>query len=249
MVSLRDGPPEGRHAVPEQHHAIGVGDEVLDRADIGFDVDVRRQVVGRLAVDERHVERKDPDFPEGPGAEEGNGLVVMDMDDRVDVGPEPENLAVEVVADTRHRLAVEQPACRDIGDDDVVRGHFLKGNFRMLGIGHAMLEVRMRLADHHVSERVVDIAAPRDHMRVAHEDGAELRIEFHPVAHPHSPPRRTPISHKFQGIERVFYCPSARATRCRSRCSGSRYRAMPRNTIAARPICCMSALLRLPIRR
>ena len=60
----------------------------------------------------------------------------------------------------------------------------------MLGVGDAVFEVRMRLADHHVSKRVVNIAPPRDHMGVANEGGAELRIEFNPFDHPASPPRR-----------------------------------------------------------
>ena len=84
---------------------------------------------------------------------------MMSMDDGVDVGPQPQDLAIQVVADAGRHVAAEQSRRRDVGDHDVVNGHLLERHLRVLGVGNPVWEARVRGADGNVAERVVHIAA------------------------------------------------------------------------------------------
>ena len=85
----------------------------------------------------------------------------MGMDDSMDVGPEPQDLAVQVVADAGRHVAVEQSRRRDVGDHDVVDGHLLERHLGVLGVGDPVGEARVSGADGNVAERVVHVAARR----------------------------------------------------------------------------------------
>src|SRR6266404_3687507 len=90
---------------------------------------------GGLAMTLRELKREHPQLLGGAGGEERDGLVVMDVDDRADVGPQAQDLAAQVVADARRHGAVQEPRGRDVGDDDVVERHLLQRHLGMLGIG------------------------------------------------------------------------------------------------------------------
>ena len=105
------------------------------------------------------------------------------MDHGIDVGPQPQNLAREVVSDTGRARAMEQPAGRHIGDHDVLDAHFLERDTGVLGISEPMREIGMPGAHHHIAERVVDVAAGGQPMRIADELGADGRIEMDGIGH------------------------------------------------------------------
>lgn len=67
----------------------------------------------------------------------------MHMDGGVDVGPQTQDLAAEIVADAGHAVAPQDAAGRNVGDDDVLELHLLERDFGMLGIGKPVREIRM----------------------------------------------------------------------------------------------------------
>lgn len=111
--------------MPEQHQTVGVLNEASNAPGIALDIDVGGQVVGGLAVDKGHIERQYARGLETTGAEVGDSVVV-NMDDRANVRALTENFSVQVVADACHRVAVEDLAGGNIGDDDVRHLHLLE---------------------------------------------------------------------------------------------------------------------------
>jgi hypothetical protein len=101
----------------------------------------------------------------------------MDVDDRADVGPQAQDLAVQVVADARRHGAVQEPRGRDVCDDDVVERHLLKRHLGMLGVGHAVGKVRVRHTDGKIPQRVVDVTARDDELRVAKQQLRDVLVE------------------------------------------------------------------------
>lgn len=124
-----------------------------------------------------------PDLGEAAAGEERDGGVVMDMDNRVDIGAKAQDLSIEIVSDTGDPLAMQKPAGGDIGDHQVIRAHLLERDLGMLGIGDPVLEIRMRRPQRHVAQRVVDIAAPSHQARIAQELLGDRRLEHNGAGH------------------------------------------------------------------
>ena len=116
----------------------------------------------------------------------------MDVDHRADVGPEAQDLPVQVVADAGHRLADQQPAGRDIGHHDVVEGHLFERDLGVLGVGDAVREAGRANPDRHVAEGVVDIAPPGDHPGIAEKQLTGCPVERHIGCHGDLPSRAPP---------------------------------------------------------
>jgi hypothetical protein len=93
--------------------------------------------VDRRAHDQREVERQDLKL--AAAGEERDALVVVDVDDRVDVGPQAQDLAIELMADARRPGAVQQPGADDLGDDEMVERRLLEGDAGVLGVDDAGL--------------------------------------------------------------------------------------------------------------
>src|SRR5262245_59581148 len=101
----------------------------------------------------------------------------MGVDDSTDVGPEPQNLAVQVVANAGRHVTVEQRGRRDVRDHDVVDGHLLERHLGVLGVGDAVGEALVGSADGNVAERVVHVAAGHHEAGVAEQLLSDARVE------------------------------------------------------------------------
>jgi hypothetical protein len=64
----------------------------------------------------------------------------MHVNHGADIGPQAQDLSIQVVPDAGRQGAVEQPRGRDVGDDDVVGGHLLQRDLGVLGVGDAVGE-------------------------------------------------------------------------------------------------------------
>src|SRR5262245_19028124 len=148
---------------------------------------MRGHVVGRLAQNKGHVERQHLDLAKAARSEEGDGGIIVHVDDRADVWAQPQNLAVEIVANAGHARAVEQPAAGNVSDDDIGQPHHYERDFRVLGVGDPVRVVMLRNPDGQIAERVVHIAAARHETRVAQKLFADLRVEVHRGRHGFAP--------------------------------------------------------------
>ena len=179
MIGLGERAAERRDAVTFHDDGAGVVDEAADRRDVQLDVDVRRQHVRWPAHDRRELDGEDAELSPGARREIGDGLVVMDVDHRVDVGPQAEDLAVELMAHARRHVAVEQPAGGHVGDHDVVARHLLERDPGVLGVDHAVVEAGGRSAHRDVAERVVDVATGDHTPGIGQQDIRDGGIEEH----------------------------------------------------------------------
>ncbi len=197
MVGLGDRATHGRDAMAQQHQQVGVMHEVLHRRDVGLDIDARRHVGRGLAENEGHVERQHLHLLEPTGTEERDRRVVVHVNDGLDVGPQAHDLPREVVPDAGDARARQDLRARDLRYDEVLRPHLLEADAGMLRVGHAVVAVvGVRGTDHHVAERVVDVAAGRHHAGVAQElldgtwiEGNGCRHRNLPLLQPASPMR------------------------------------------------------------
>jgi hypothetical protein len=110
---------------------------------------------------------------------EGDHLVVVEMDDRIDVGPQAQDLAVHLVADGGGALAGQDAAIGNVGDDKVVGLDFLEADALGLGVAHAVGMVGMRDADHHAADAAVDQPAIGDPVGVGDVVLHHPRVERH----------------------------------------------------------------------
>src|SRR5262249_61594216 len=82
---------------------------------------------------------------------------------------------------------VQEPRGRDVGDDHVLARHLLERHLGMLGVGHTVGEVGMRHADGKIPQRVVDVAAGDDELRVAKQQLGDSMVERY-RRHQYRPP-------------------------------------------------------------
>src|SRR5882724_4837431 len=177
MVGLGHRAAERGDAVILHEDRDRAGDEVGNGADVVLHVEVGRHDVRGERHDVGELQGEHAQLLDAPGGEVGDDLVVMRVDDGVDVGPEPQDLAVQVVADAGRHAAVEQDRRRDVRDHDVVDGHLLERDLRVLGVGDAVGEARVRGADGDVAERVVHVAAGHDQAGIPEQQVGDARIE------------------------------------------------------------------------
>ncbi len=179
MIGLGHRAPEGRHAVALHDDRVRRPDEIRHRADVLLHIEVGGDDVGRPGHHVGKLQRQHAQLLERAGREQRDRLVVMDVDDRVDVGPQPQDLPVQVVTDARRHRPVQQRRRGDVGDHHVVEGHLLERDLGVLGVGDAVGEIGMGHPEGEVAERVVDIAARHDHAGVAQQQVADVVVEPH----------------------------------------------------------------------
>jgi hypothetical protein len=88
-------------------------------------------------------------------------------------------LAREIVPNARDLVAVEDPARRYVGDDDVVDVHLFERQLGVLRVCDAVRVIRVRHADHDVAEGVMHVTAGRHETRVPNERPGDGGIELH----------------------------------------------------------------------
>ena len=102
---------------------------------------------GGLGHDVRELEREHPQLLAAPAAKKRDGLVVMGVDHRADVGAAGAGSRGSGYGRRSSAWCRAEPRGRDVGDDDVVERHLLQRHLGMLGVGHAVGKVGMGHAD------------------------------------------------------------------------------------------------------
>ena len=102
--------------------------------------------------------------------------IVVHVDGGVDVGPQAQDLAAEIVPDRGHARAVQDVRRRHLGDHEVFLAHLLERDLRRLGVGDAMWMVGVRHAHHDVAQSVVNVAAIGDQVCIADEPAGDVGL-------------------------------------------------------------------------